>query len=160
MITTDQSDEYGFRSQCSLNETMSAQSSRQDSCNSNVASTSNVLTNTTTASTASHRHDTHAIQTSLPMNHRHTLATDILSMIRSFASKPFKGLSTANMTTIEQRHPSLGIHDLTTNSSVSLLKYRPLHDSITDHTHYTQSTRVCIRTNDENTSKEIEQTMY
>jgi hypothetical protein len=94
----------------------------------------------------------YSTQTSMPANtstnnsihNRHSTSTDLLSVIRSFALKPFKTSSMTNAMAEGQTNNVVGGHHIHTKPPVSLLKYRPLSDNLTHHTTCTQSTRVCI----------------
>ena len=137
-MTTDILDERHFQNQCSLYDSPHASSSYRS-----------------TPLLTRDRRMNYITQTSAPVNspstladaaaqHRHSVSTDILSVIRSFALKPFKTSSVINAATDEQGANSLGERNLRTKPPVSLLKYRPLSDGVTDHTAYTQSHRVRI----------------
>ena len=78
------------------------------------------------------------------IHNRHSGSTDILSLIRSFAMKPFKTSSMTNAIAGGQTSNVIGGTNIPTKSPVNLLRYRPLSDVLTDHASYTQSTHVCI----------------
>ena len=87
-------------------------------------------------------------QTGVPASHssthsihnRHSGSMDILSLIRSFARKPFRTSSMSNAIAGGETSNVIGGTDTPRKSPVNLLRYRPL----TDHASHTQSPHVCI----------------
>jgi hypothetical protein len=65
-------------------------------------------------------------------------------MFRTFAMKPFRTSSMTNAIVEGQINNGTGGNHTHAKPPVSLLKYRPLSENVTDHTSYTQATRVCI----------------
>jgi hypothetical protein len=118
-----------------------------------VLGTPSILTTTTTTTaTPNARRMKYSTQTNLStprpstnsMHQRHSGPTDILSILRSIALKPFR---TASMNeAVAGGHTSNVIGGSTSNSRtpVNLLRYRPLSDALIDQNPYAQSTRVCI----------------
>ncbi len=140
-MATDILDEHHFQTQCS---------SSKDSLH--RPTTTSVL-NTSSMSTVHHnRRVKYSTQPGIPsshsstnsIHHRHSGSTDILSLIRSFAMKPFKTSSMSNAISGGQTSNVIGGSTISTKSPVNLLRYRPLSDVLTDHASYTQSTHVCI----------------
>ncbi len=151
-MTTDVLDENHFKTQCSLYESnrtiLTKDSIRLPTSTSTVLGTSSMSTpgrhqrvKYPTQSSAS----ASSLSSMNSIHNRHSGSSDILSLIRSFAMKPFKTSSMTNAMIEGQTNNIIGGNQINSKPSVSLLKYRPLSDSVTDHTSYTQSTRVCIQ---------------
>ena len=109
-------------------------------------------TTTTPTTTTNSRRMKYSTQTNLStprssassMHQRHAGPTDILSILRSIALKPFR---TASMNeAVAGGHTSNVIGGSTSHNRtpVNLLRYRPLSDALIDQNPYAQSTRVCI----------------
>lgn len=138
-MATDILDKQRFKNQCSLYESTRLPLENDAINRSNSTAMSKINQNhrkkyaTQTPTTSNNSHRQH-----------HSESTDILSLIRSFAFKPFKTSSMANTFTGGQaHHPVLSDSQMsTTKSSVNLLNFRPLSDVVTDHASYTQSTYV------------------
>lgn len=136
-MATDILDKQRFKNQCSLYESTRLPLENDAINRSNSTAMSKINQNhrkkyaTQTPTTSNNSHRQH-----------HSESTDILSLIRSFAFKPFKTSSMANTFTGGQaHHPVLSDSQMSTaKSSVNLLKIRPLSDVVTDHASYTQST--------------------
>jgi len=141
-MATDILDKHRFKNQCSLYE-----STRLP-----VETDPIVRSNSSTMSKSNRtHHKKYVTQTiSTPTNdnslhQRHNSSTDILSLLRSLAFKPFKASSTGNSFTGGQTNNVLSdSQTLATKSSVNLLRYRPLSDVVTDNASCTQSTYVKI----------------
>ena len=125
-MTTDILDEHRFRTQCSLYESNSGRQSKLHSTFS-INASRNLRYGSCTSESSS-------------FQPRHSLSSEILSLLRSFALKPFK-ISSFNSSVTDD------LINLTPEPkpNVSLLNYRPLSVCVTDHAAYTQSIRVCMR---------------
>lgn len=147
-MSTDVFDEHYFQKQCSLYDSKRVKL-RKDTVRMSPT-TSTVLDQSPMSAPARHRrvkYPTQINNASSPghsIHNRHSASTDILSLIRSFAMKPFKTSSMTNAfaggqtsNVISGEHPS-------SKASVNLLRYRPLSDVLTDHDSYTPSTHVCM----------------
>jgi hypothetical protein len=155
-MATDILDEHRFQSQCSLYESTRIQLTKDSILRPNTATTTTSSTTVLGAppmSTVTHhrrvKYSTQANASSSPsstnsIHSRHSGSTDIFSLIRSFAMKPFKTSSMSNAIAEGQTSNVIGGTNTPTKSSVNLLRYRPLSDVLTDHASYTQSTHVCI----------------
>ncbi|CAF4516486.1 unnamed protein product [Rotaria sp. Silwood1] len=144
-MATDVLDENRFKNQCSLYESTRVQLSK-DSIN-HPPTTSTVLNSPSMSTTTHNRRVKYPTQTNLPSSHslsnsihnRHSGSSDIFTFIRSFAMKPFKTSSMTNAVAGGETSNVIGGSNMRNKSSVSLLRYRPLSDVLTDHTSYTQS---------------------
>ena len=149
-MTTDVLDENGFESQCSLYETTHVQLTNNALRDPTTAST--VLDTSLAPKTPHNQTVKYSTQTNSPPTHsltnsihsRHSGSSDILSLIRSFAMKPFKTSSMTNALAGGQTSNVIGGGHIRNKPPVNLLRYRPLSDVLTDQTSYTQSTHVCI----------------
>ncbi len=153
-MATDVLDEHRFTSQCSLYEPPTrSRLTKESKRRPTTASTATIYETVTTSTTTRHRRVKYSTQTGVSSNHstnnsihnRHSVSNDFLSLFRSFAMKPFKTSSMTNAMIEGQTNNIIGGNQINSKPSVSLLKFRPLSDSVTDHTSYTQSTRVCIQ---------------
>jgi hypothetical protein len=150
-MATDVLDEHRFKSQCSIYEPTYVRSTKEQKRR--PATTTTVL-RTPSMSTATHdRRVKYSTQKNITSTHstansihsRHSGSTDILSLIRSFALKPFKTSSMTNAVAGGQTNNVIGGSNTHSKLPVNLLRYRPLSDVVTDHASYTQSsTHVCI----------------
>lgn len=151
-MATDVLDESRFKNQSSLYDSTHVEI-KKDSLQ-NPTTTSTVL-DTLPMSTPNHnRHAKYSTQTALPSTHslshsihnRHSGSAALFTIIRSFAMKPFKTSSMTNALAGGETSNVIGGTNLRNKSSVSLLRYRPLSDVMTDQTSYTQSNHVRIDT--------------
>lgn len=150
-MSTDILDEHRFKNQCSLYESTRIQltndSRRRPSTTTTTTSSSSPMSSLT-----HNRRVKYPTQTNVPSSHsstnsihsRHSGSTDILSLIRSFAMKPFKTSSMTNAIAGGQTSNVIGGTNAPAKSPVNLLRYRPLSDVLTDHASYTQSPHVCM----------------
>jgi hypothetical protein len=151
-MATQVLDEHHFASQCSLYESTRNRLSKEAKFRPATTSSATLFQTASTPRTTHHQRVKYSTQTSMPANtstnnsihNRHSTSTDLLSVIRSFALKPFKTSSMTNAMAEGQTNNVVGGHHIHTKPPVSLLKYRPLSDNLTHHTTCTQSTRVCI----------------
>ncbi len=140
-MATDIFDEHRFQSQCSPSK---------DSLH--RPTTPSVLNTSSMSAIGRNRRMKYSTQPGISssqsstnsIHNRHSGSTDILSLIRSFAMKPFKTSSMSNAISGGQTSDVIGGTYISTKSPVNLLRYRPLSDVLTDHASYTQSTHVCI----------------
>lgn len=151
-MTTDVFDEHRFTSQLSLYEPvrrrLSKETTRHTRTNSSVTIFESESTNSinrpqrikySTQQTISSTTTTTSVQ------QRNTGSNDIITLFRTFAMKPFRTSSMINATgegQINNPTPSNHSHGKPT---ISLLKYRPLSENVSDQTSNIQSTRVCIQ---------------
>jgi hypothetical protein len=151
-MATEVLDEHRFSSQCSLYEPTRNRLAKDAKCRSTTTSTTTLYATPSTPVTTRTLRGKYSTQSSMPSNptpnnsihNRHSTSTDLLSLIRSFAMKPFKTSSmTSAMAEGQTNNVVVGNH-IHTKPPVSLLKYRPLSENVTNHTTFTQSTRVCI----------------
>ena len=153
-MATDVLDERRFQNQCSLYESNFAQSSQQRrrQPTTHVTAKLRPTTSVPSAVITQRRAPLTAQPSVAPSNHvtshRHSVSSDFISLLRSLAMKPFRTTSTSPPASDGQTNPSLSNHNLQAKASVSLLKYRPLSDRVTDHASHIQSTRVCIKINE------------
>ena len=140
-------DERRFSSQCSLYDSPSERASNS----ANSASTLNLSSTSRTTNRTNLRRVTMTSQTSVAFTHRPSTnstqrastTNDLISVLRSFALKPFKTSSIVNHVHEGQTNVgSLASENLQPKSSVSLLRYRPLSDSVTDHACHAQFNHV------------------
>ncbi len=150
-MTTDVLDEHHFKSQCSLYESnrtiLTKDSIRLPTATSTVLGTSSMSTpgrhqrvKYPTQSSAS----ASSLSSMNSIHNRHSSSSDILSLIRSFAMKPFKTSSMTNAVAGGQTSNVISGSDTHSKPPVNLLRYRPLSDVLTDHDSCIQSTHVCI----------------
>ncbi|CAM2716546.1 unnamed protein product [Rotaria socialis] len=149
-MTTDVIDEHRFSSQCSLYEPNNHRLSKETKHYATAASTKTLFE---ASSTPRINHVTRLKQSISPnitanptnvnnIQNRHSASNDLLSLIRSVAMKPFKTSSTVNTVTEGQTTiNAVGGNHVHDKPPVSLLKYRPLSDSVSDRTSYSQSNR-------------------
>ncbi|CAF0844199.1 unnamed protein product [Adineta ricciae] len=147
-MSADVFDEHYFQNQCSLYESTRAKlpkdTIRLSSATSTVLGTSSMSTPTryrrvkypTQINTSSSLSSTNSI------HNRHSASTDIFSLIRSFAMKPFKTSSMTNAVAGGQTSNVISGSHTHSKAPVNLLRYRPLSDVLTDHDSYTQSTHT------------------
>ncbi|CAF2520202.1 unnamed protein product [Rotaria sp. Silwood2] len=144
-MATDVLDENRFKNQCTLYDSTRVQLSK-DAIH-HPPTTSTVLSTPPMSTTTHNRRVKYPTQTNLPSSHslsnsihnRHSGSSDIFTFIRSFAMKPFKTSSMTNAVAGGETSNVIGGSNIRNKSSVSLLRYRPLSDVLTDHTSYTQS---------------------
>ena len=154
-MATDVLDDHRFTSQCSLYEPKRTRLSKEVKRRPTAGSTATLFDAHSSTSAARNRRLRYSIQpqTSVPntsthhqsIPNRHSVSNDFLSLFRSLAMKPFKTSSMTNGTAEGQTSQTTGGNQTHSKPPVSLLKFRPLSDSITDQTSFTQSTHVCIR---------------
>ncbi|CAF0868857.1 unnamed protein product [Rotaria sp. Silwood1] len=148
-MATDVIDETRFTSQCSLYEPVSRRIPIDIKRYSTTGSTIPLIETRSRPRPISTPHLKQAVSTSAPSNstntnsiqNRHSTSNDFLSLIRSVAMKPFKTSSAVNAVIEGQTNNAIGGNHVHDKPSVSLLKYRPLSDNVSDRTLYTQSTR-------------------
>lgn len=146
-MAADILDERRFKSQCSLYESPKDSQNRPSS-----TSTTPILRQPSLSTIEHQRRVKYPTQSPVPTSHsstnsihnRHSGSTDFLSIIRTFALKPFKSSSMTNAIAGGQTSDVIGGTNMRSKASVNLLRYRPLSDVLTDHASYTQSTLVCI----------------
>jgi hypothetical protein len=151
-MATDILDERRFKSQCSLYESTRIQLNKDSRRRPLTATTSSILSTPSMSSVTHNRRAKYSTHTDISSAHsstnsihnRHSGSNDILSLIRSFAMKPFKTSSMTNAIAGGQTSNVIGGTNTPTKSPVNLLRYRPLSDVLTDHASYTQSPHVCI----------------
>ncbi|CAF3767078.1 unnamed protein product [Rotaria magnacalcarata] len=145
-MATDVLDESRFKNQCTLYDSTRAQITK-DSLHKPTTTSTTVLSSSSMSATNHNRRVKYSTQTHSPSSHslshsihnRNSGSTDLFTFIRSFAMKPFKASSMANAVAGGETSNVIGGSNLRNKSSVSLLKYRPLSDVLTDHTSYSQS---------------------
>ncbi|CAF4656988.1 unnamed protein product [Rotaria socialis] len=145
-MATDVLDESRFKNQCTLYDSTRAQITK-DSLHKPTTTSTTVLSSSSMSATNHNRRVKYSTQTHSPSSHslshsihnRNSGSTDLFTFIRSFAMKPFKASSMANAVAGGETSNVIGGSNLRSKSSVSLLKYRPLSDVLTDHTSYSQS---------------------
>ncbi|CAF2391402.1 unnamed protein product [Rotaria sp. Silwood2] len=148
-MATDVLDENRFTSQCSLYEPASHRLSTDSKRYSTTESTIPLIPTRSNPRPMNTSHIKQSVSTSAPSNptstnsiqSRHSTSNDFLSLIRSVAMKPFKTSSAVNTVTEGQTNNAIGGNHIHDKPSVSLVKYRPLSDNVSDQTFYTQSTR-------------------
>ena len=148
-MAADILDERRFKSQCSLYESGKDSQTRPSS-----TATTPILRQPSMSTIEHHRRVKYPTQSGVPSSHastnsihnRHSGSTDILSLIRSFALKPFKSSSMSNSIAAGQTNAVIGGANIRSKASVNLLGYRPISDVLTDHASSTQSTLVCTET--------------
>ncbi|CAF4025053.1 unnamed protein product, partial [Rotaria magnacalcarata] len=150
-MTTDVIDEHRFSSQCSLYEPNNHRLSKDIKRYSTTASTKTLFESSSSTPRINHatrlKQSTSSNTTSNPSNvnniqNRHSASNDLFSLIRSVAMKPFKTSSTVNTVTEGQTTiNAVGGYHVHDKPPVSLLKYRPLSDSVSDHASYSQANR-------------------
>lgn len=146
-MAADILDERRFKSQCSLYESGKDSQTRPSS-----TATTPILRQPSMSNIEHHRRVKYPTQSGVPTSHastnsihnRHSGSTDILSLIRSFALKPFKSSSMTNAIAGGQTSDVIGGTNMRSKESVNLLRYRPISDVLTDHASHSQSTLVCI----------------
>ena len=156
-MATDIFDEHRFKNQCALYETTHIalpKDSLRRPTTTTASSLSSTVLGTSSMSTTSNnnRRVKYSTQTNLSSSHsttnsihnRHSGSTDFLSIIRSFAMKPFKTTSMTNAIAGGQTSNVIGGTNASTKSPVNLLRYRPLSDVVTDHASSIQSPHVCM----------------
>ncbi|CAF0939529.1 unnamed protein product [Adineta steineri] len=144
-MATDVLDEHRFTSQHSLYEPRRNRFLKEGKRRPTTSSTA-ALYDTASTSGVRSRRIRYATQTSAPptnnsSQNRHSVSNDFLSLFRSLAMKPFKTSSMTNAITEGQANNIIGGNQINTKPPVSLLRYRPLSDTVIDETSYTQSTR-------------------
>jgi hypothetical protein len=152
-MATDVLDEHRFTSQTSLYEPSRTRLPKQGSRRIVTGSTTTIYETASTTTTNRPRRVRYSTQTSAPTNHvtnnsihqRHSVSNDFLSLFRSFAIKPFKTSSMTNAVAEGQTNNVISDNNVHAKPPVSLLRYRPLSDNVTENTSYAQSTRVCIQ---------------
>lgn len=151
-MTTDVIDDHRFKNQCSLYEPTNRRLTKEAKHFPTAASTKTLYEPSATPSTNNNRRYRTNTLTSVSSNptnanntqSRHSSSNDLLSIIRSVAMRPFKTSSTVNTVTEGQSTNVIGGSQVQDKTSVSLLKYRPLSDCVSNQASYGQSTRVCI----------------
>jgi hypothetical protein len=151
-MATDVLDEHRFSSQCSLYEPHGNRLSKETKHHETKSSLTTIFTTTSVTSNTRPRREKYSTQSSAPINsvtnnsinHRNSVSNDFLSVIRTFAMKPFRTTSMTNAVTEGQTNNVIGSNHVHAKPPVSLLKYRPLSDSVFDHISYSQPTHVCI----------------
>ncbi|CAF1085029.1 unnamed protein product [Rotaria sordida] len=149
-MATDVLEENRFKNQCSLYESTHVQLTNgtiHHHHHHHPPTTSTVLNASSISTTTHNRRVKYPTQTNLSSSHslsnsihnRHSGSADIFNFIRSFARKPFKTSSMTNAVAGGETSNVIGGSNIRNKSSVSLLRYRPLSDVLTDHTSYTQS---------------------
>jgi len=149
-MATEVLDEHRFTSQTSLYEPSRTRLPKEGKRRTITGSTTTIYE--TASTTTRPRRVKYSTQNSMPTNHvtnnsihhRHSVSNDFLSLFRSFAIKPFKTSSMTNAVAEGQTNNVMNDNNVHAKPPVSLLRYRPLSDNLTEHTSYTQSTRVCI----------------
>ncbi|CAF1611203.1 unnamed protein product [Adineta ricciae] len=149
-MATDVLDEHRFTSQCSLYEPTRTRLSKEVKRRPTAGSTATLFETHSSTSAARIRRLRYSAQpqTSVPntsthhqsIANRHSVSNDFLSLFRSLAMKPFKTSSMTSGTAEGQTSHAAGGNQIHSKPPVSLLKVRPLSDSITDQTSFTQST--------------------
>jgi hypothetical protein len=142
-------DEHRFNSQCSLYEPVRTRSPTEQL---RRPTTTTLYDAESIPSVTNNRRIKYSTQTSVSSSHvtsnsihkRHSASTDLMSLIRSFALKPFKTSSMTNAAAVGQTNNIISDNTVHTRPPVSLLRFRPLSDNVTNHSTFTQSTRVCI----------------
>ena len=151
-MATDVLDEHRFTSQCSLYEPANRRLSKDVKRYPTAASSRTLFETPSTPATIHTQRIKYSTSTTTPTNNtntnslqsRHSASNDLLSLIRSVAMKPFKTSSVVNGGAEGQTNSVIGGNHIHDKPPVSLLKYRPLSDNVSDHTMYTQTSRVCI----------------
>lgn len=153
-MATDVLDEHRFKSQTSLYEPSRTRLTKETSRRTLAGSTATVYDTSSTIPITRPRRVRYSTQSGVPTNsvtdsihQRNSVSNDLISLFRSFAMKPFKGTTMTNAVAEGQTNNAISGNNVHAKPPVSLLKYRPLSDNVTDYTSYTQSTRVCIYKN-------------
>lgn len=151
-MATDVLDEHHFKSQRSHYDSNRTKLTKDSSIRLPTA-TSTVLGTSSMSTPARNRRVKYPTQTSASstslssmnsIHSRHSGSSDILSLIRSLAMKPFKTASMTNAVAGGQTSNVISGSNTHGKPPVNLLRYRPLSDVLTDHDSYIQSTHVCI----------------
>ncbi|CAF0975577.1 unnamed protein product [Adineta steineri] len=147
-MSTDVLDEHHFKSQCSLYESthtkLAKDTIRLSTTTSTILGTSSMSTPTRyrRVKYPTQINASSSSSSSNSIHNRHSGSTDILSLIRSFAMKPFKASSMTNAVAGGQTRNVISGSNTHSKHAVNLLRYRPLSDVVTDHDSYTQPTHT------------------
>ena len=153
-MATDVFDEHRFSSQMSLREPTRTRLSKDTTRYARTGSSTTVFETESTNSISRPQRVRYSMQQNLSSNHsttnnssvqqRNSGSNDLISLFRTFAIKPFRTSSMintggegpiTNTSTGNQTHGK---------PAVSLLKYRPLSENVSDPIGNIQPTRVCI----------------
>lgn len=153
-MATDVLDEHRFTSQISLYQPPRTRLAKDGKHRASAGSTTTLYETASTSSGSRSRRLRYATQSSAPISTastppshtRHSSSNDFISLFRSLAMKPFKTSLATNVGSEGQSNNIIGGSATHSRPPVSLLKYRPLSDSVAERSPYVQSTRVCIRT--------------
>jgi hypothetical protein len=148
-MATDVFDEHRFSSQTSLYEPSRTRLSKDMTPRTITGSSTTIFTTGSTSAIARSQRVKYSTQSSAPptttsIQQRNSVSNDLISLFRTFAMKPFRTSSMTNPLVEGQINNGTGGNHTHAKPPVSLLKYRPLSENVTDHTSYTQATRVCI----------------
>jgi hypothetical protein len=149
IMATDVFDEHRFSSQNSLYEPSRTRLAKDTTHRAITGSSTTIFTTASTSTVNRPRRIKYSTQTSVPpttnsIQHRNSASNDLISLFRTFAMKPFRTSSMTNAVVEGQTNTATAGNHTHGKPPVSLLKYRPLSENVTDHTSYTQATRVCI----------------
>lgn len=152
-MATDVLDEHRFKSQTSLYESARTRIPKNTSRHTLTGSTATIYSTASTNPNVRPRRVKYSTQSSVPTNtvnnsihHRNSVSNDIISLFRSFTMRPFRTTTTMTNAAAEgQTNNIISGNNTHSKPPVSLIKYRPISDNITDYTSsHTDSTRVCI----------------
>jgi hypothetical protein len=151
-MATDVFDEHRFSSQAPRYEPSRTRFPKEPIRRPLTSSATNIFETTSPPAATRPQRIKYSTQTSAPtnsvttnsINQRHSVSNDLMSLFRSFAIKPFRATSMTNAAAEGQTNNIISGNHIHTKPPVSLLKYRPLSENVSDHTSYAQPTRVCI----------------
>ena len=156
-MATDVLEERRFKSQRSLYEPTRVRSTRGQARRSTGTSASTLMEASSMSAATAQRRVKYLTQSGEPahqstgnsIHNRHSSSTDLLSLLRSLALRPFKPSSMASAATDGQATANIADNNTHARPRVTLVKFRPVSDSVTDQSSYAQSTRVCIEQREE-----------
>ena len=153
IMATDVLDERRFKTERSLYEPTHGRSTRGLARRSIGTSASTLMETSSMPTATTQRRVKYQTQTGAPVHpstgnsihNRHSSSTDFLSLLRSLALRPFKLSSMVSAATDGQATMNIADNNTHARPTVTLVKFRPMSDGVTDQSSYAQSTRVCIK---------------
>ena len=152
-MTTDVFDEHRFTSQLSLYEPVRRRVSKETTRHTRTNSSVTIFETESTNSINRPQRIKYSTQqtisssssTTTSVQQRNSGSNDFISLFRTFAMKPFRTSSMINSAGEGQITNTTTSNHSNGKPTISLLKYRPLSENVSDQTPNIQSTRVCIQ---------------
>lgn len=171
-MATDVFDEHRFSSQMSLYEPTRTRLSNDTTRHARTGSSTTVFETSSTNSISRPQRVKYSFQQNSTTNNsnqqRNSGSNDLISLFRTFAIKPFRTssmINTGGEGQINNQNNNNNNNTLTGNqahgkTNISLLKYRPLSENVSDPTPNIQPTRVCIEKRKKSACANVSRIIY